>query len=461
MNDPSPRLELRRLPLAVKLVVTLFLLSVGLGYLSALVQLHFQHAGASGEPLPTMKQAVLIFHGDDTEKTSRLERIIEGPADSGWSANMAPAFFGRADPPAGAGDAEREGERKAVIAWIRAGAPKRAYDNDAFAVPADWGQQEITKDFRDGNNLKVRSILTARCYRCHKTEPGGDIQARQYPLGTYEQVAKYTRIGEPSMSLEKLTQSTHVHLLSFSMLYALTGLVFAFTSYPLWVRLALAPLVLVVQVVDIGCWWLARIPGPAGEYFAMTIVLTGGLVAVGLVLQIVLSLFNMYDWSGKIALLVLFALAGVGGYFVNDLVIQPYLEGEKESRRKTSRLYLVLDGDVEDKFDKNNMVRAFYDKASPKGKPGDPAREGERRALIAWILAGAPKAAYDNDALPLPKKWGDQPITAKFRDGNNLKIRTLINSRCVRCHDKENGEDAKAIDFPLQTYEEVMKYVKP
>ncbi len=95
------------------------------------------------------------------------------------------------------------------------------------------------------------------------------------------------------MSLESLTQTTHLHLLSFCMLWLLTGVIFAFSSYPRWLRCILAPGVLLAQVADVGCWWLARLPN-VGPYFALTIIGTGTLVGVGLLLQITLGLSDMF-----------------------------------------------------------------------------------------------------------------------------------------------------------------------
>jgi hypothetical protein len=54
------------------------------------------------------------------------------------------------------------------------------------------------------------------------------------------------------VSLKKLAQTTHVHLLGFGLLYGLTGLILTFTSYPGWLRGLLGPLPLVAQVGDIG-----------------------------------------------------------------------------------------------------------------------------------------------------------------------------------------------------------------
>src|SRR5262249_54558706 len=136
-----------------------------------------------------------------------------------------------------------------------------------------------------------------------------------------------------AMSEKKLAQTTHVHLLGFAMLYGLTGLIFSFTSYPVVVRLLVAPLPLVVQVVDISFWWLAR----ADPVFAHLIPLTGVLVAGGLFIHIVGSLFNLFGKAGKVVVLV-FLLAGVGGVgaLFNEVIL-PKLEQEKKEAeaRKT------------------------------------------------------------------------------------------------------------------------------
>src|SRR5947199_6084528 len=73
----NPRLVLRDLPFAARLVLSVFLISVGIGYVSALVQLHFQHAKA-GSVMPTGDDAVAIFSGPQGEKpVSKLVQLLE------------------------------------------------------------------------------------------------------------------------------------------------------------------------------------------------------------------------------------------------------------------------------------------------------------------------------------------------------------------------------------------------
>jgi hypothetical protein len=452
--NPSPRFSLRDLPLAPRLVIAAFLICVGLGYFSALVQLHFQHA-AEGQLLPGKEEAISTYHGNNR---SVLERVLTAPEDRVFSGNgtMRPAFTtqsagwrhdvrargetvvrreregelevllhwtrngadakayeedsyplpdelrnhpitkdylitadraptpslmervlttmpGPTVPFSGDGSMvpalttrstgwkkaikekpeaqvrqEREGERLALLSWIRAGARKEAYEADKFTLPAALAKQPITEDFvaedpkgkavkiktlievrcarcHDGGNtkagraplatfedvsaycesdapanvaataaeprVKLRTLIQDRCVRCHtRTEPVMD-KAGRAPLETYEQLAAYAAPeSSGGMPLRGLAQTTHVHLLGFSMLFALTGLVFSFTSYPLWMRAVFGPFTLVAQVIDISCWWLGRL----NPLFAQVILITGGLVALGLLIQILGSLFNLF-----------------------------------------------------------------------------------------------------------------------------------------------------------------------
>ena len=72
---------------------------------------------------------------------------------------------------------------------------------------------------------------------------------------------------------------------------------------------------------------------PLGEHFAEAILYTGGVVGVGLAIQIVLGLFNMYSLKGKLVLLLLAAAAGFGGYVAYEKVVVPHLAEEVGAAR--------------------------------------------------------------------------------------------------------------------------------
>ena len=412
MNESSSRPTLRDLPLPAKLVVSTFLISVGLGYCWALMQLHFKHA-TPGNLAPTPEDVVAKFsgqrlpwdkeeakpddnapapqaepkrdadprrvdkrgekepepkkdallkvagikiksliearcagcHGKDGEKDdipidtyANIKKLLADPPQKGsihktikndnedgfGKDSMAQAFtkksFGKIGDeelewkdlikkrPEAEIRPERDTERKAMVAWIEAGAPEKAFTDDAFPLPADLRGKPLTKEF------------TTDALEPTKEEKDAAVAAAK----------KKKDPKQCQITVESLTTSTHAHLLTFSLLWAATGLVFAFTSYPYILRITLAPIVLIAQVADIGCWWLARLPD-VGPYFALAIMATGGIVGLGIVLQIVLSLFNMYGGKGKVILLILMLIAGAGGGIVYGKYIAPMVAEEKQA----------------------------------------------------------------------------------------------------------------------------------
>ena len=333
------RVTLRDLPLPARLTLSLFLMAVGLGYFSALVQLHFKDANP-GEALPTPDDLVEIFSGVENwtgkkptppKPVSKMEQLIMAPetlAHNG-TGTMSFAFFGKKVKTEDE-RARREGEQLAVQAWIDAPDMEReaTYNSDAFPLPKSLVEHPITKDFVDGPNVKVKSIIDARCSKCHSD----DTQEGKKALVAYADFADVLTVPEAGhtsrqMSLEHLTQTTHLHLLSFCVLWTLTGLIFAFSSFPAWFRCILAPVVLLAQVADVCCWWLARLEG-VGPYFALAIIGTGTVVGFGLFLQIVLSLFNMYGLRGRVVLALLFAGA-IAGCVAVEPIIDGHLAREK------------------------------------------------------------------------------------------------------------------------------------
>jgi hypothetical protein len=145
------------LPLAPRLVMSAFLISVGIGYFSALVQLHFQHA-QPGQLLPGPAESKKTY-GVGERPQSQLERLLETPAGTfNGSGTMRPAFTTKSEgwkkltkkmpqPEVEALEARREGDRLALLAWLRAGAKKSEYDKDEFKLPDSLASQPITDDF--------------------------------------------------------------------------------------------------------------------------------------------------------------------------------------------------------------------------------------------------------------------------------------------------------------------------
>jgi len=315
MSAPSPLSpSLRNLPLPTRLVLAAFLVSLALGYFSGLVQLHFQHA-SPGNWLPDASDVVRVYHGEPgREPKSKIQQLLEADESLPFNGTgtMRPAFTTKSERRWAENLAklspqeqkkllaEREGERLALLDWVSRGASKEAYDKDEWTLSKPL---LITEDYIVGDKdsegrataVRITSLFTDRCVRCHR-ESGADKDAEKYPLEEWQQLEKYLKPQEGSgpMDLARLAQTTHVHLIGFTMMYGLTGLIFSLTSWPAWLRVVLGLWPLVFQVLDIACWWLGRLDPLA----AQAILVTGGLVAGGFALQVLGSLAELLGLLG-------------------------------------------------------------------------------------------------------------------------------------------------------------------
>jgi hypothetical protein len=349
MSPLPDRITLRAFPLPVRLTLAAFLIAVGFGYGAALTQVHFQDSHG-GLLLPTVDDLIRKFHGeqDPAKRVSTLERLTRTPehedAPFTGQGSMFRAFTDKSnewrkaikDKPEADVRRERDGERDALLAWVRGGLSRADYDADHLPRPP--GNAPITQEFlNDDGTAKIKSLFTERCARCHQPD-GDDAKAARFPMATYEQIKAYSKVDTGAMSLPALAQSTHTHLLSFAMLFAFTGVIFGLSSYPCWLRVPLAPLVLTAQVAEIACWWLGRLDGPTGVTCARLVLVFGGIVGIGLIVQIVLGLFDLFGAVGKTVLIVLMIAAGVGIGILKQQVIDPQLQRESEVAKPQAAL---------------------------------------------------------------------------------------------------------------------------
>jgi len=550
-------ITLRELPLPVKVVASVFLMAVGLGYTSAMVQLHMQDS-KSGEAMPTEADVILKFTGKKKRDpnappprpVSRLEVLVTADPPAVIGSSMSAAFTtadrakgdlkfstltqGKSPEVVETVKAHRKGEQMAFQLWINAPEPDRkaAYEADKFVPPTGQMPKDLTPAFKDGDAVKIKSIIDNRCGTCHSK--GGEKE--DVPLASYDHFAKFLKVDavavagdwvkvEEPISTSKLTQSTHAHLLSFAVLFSLTGLIFACSSYPSVIRCVLGPWVVLAVFADVSLWWLARLCDEWGPLFARGVIITGTLAAVGLTLQITLSLFNMYGWKGKVVIAFLFLLGGGIGGLVIQSQIKPALEAKMNTKQPDAKApeekqpdaKEVKNGSDKDDpkgkkdepkgkgvvphrpihdFDRlltlpvldekgkpipaadiqwgggpdGSMVPAFFEKDKMFKKVIDDAttpqeakdklraeRQAELDAVVAWGRApeAARKGAYAGNGFDVPALVGK--VNPEFVAAGKLKVRSLIEARCVVCH----GPEGKQSDYPLDNWEGLSKYLAP
>ncbi len=361
--------------MAGKIVVATFLLSVGIGFTSALVNLHFQSANA-GQVLPGPEETVSEFHG--TRQISQMERLLTSNETRPFNGTgsmksvftikrvggikraikekqihlteLAEEKFNNNQDKLAAEKlkianlsliekmvlTDIDGERLALVAWIKDGFKKENYDNSITpGFPLEGKLENLSLSptayqIQEDDKKKyanIQAIIESRCVRCHDANAGGS--AANFPLGTYSEFVEYCVPEKSSAkSLEKLALSSHVHLLGFAMLYGLTGLCLALTGFPSFLKVLIAPSAMIIQILEISCWWLARMESPTGPLFASAIPVLGGIVALGLLSQILLSLWDMFEMGGRKLIILLLMTGAILGGIVGLKVVLPYLKQE-------------------------------------------------------------------------------------------------------------------------------------
>jgi len=191
---------LRQMPPGRQRAIGAFLAIAALAYF-VLLAIAYSRLTPPSSLLPDYRELDrLIF---DTQRPSRVERLLEADGDRiDNGGTMRPAFTVDSVDWNDAADeltgqerrrllAEREGERQALLEWVRSGAGRTAYERDAFVVKnaASCG---ITAKYRvtdsaSGECVRIRSLIHDRCVTCH-SETGRHDTARFIPLDSYERL---------------------------------------------------------------------------------------------------------------------------------------------------------------------------------------------------------------------------------------------------------------------------------
>jgi hypothetical protein len=233
-------MTLRLLPVPVKMLFTVFLLTMGIGYLFAVLYLFLIDVEPHAKKGMGMVQAVIMKYYGQRGGT-KLEAALEGTMGE----NLTPAQKGQ------------------VIEWIRKGATET--------------------DF-----ASVRPIFLGNCAACHSKESGLSLP----PLTTFDEVSLYTSV-DMGESVKRLVRVSHIHLFGISFIFMLTGGIFVLSEVKSWWRALWVAMPFVAIWIDIGSWWFTKF----SPVFAYTVIIGGVLMGLSLAAQILLSLSEM--WLNK------------------------------------------------------------------------------------------------------------------------------------------------------------------
>ncbi len=242
VNRPPTRQVYRRFSdcsVSEKLLNSLFLATMGVAYILAMVYLYTSHEGLDGKPGLSVDDVAYTYYGN--RSGTRLEAALRGS----MSAHL--TFE----------------ERDKVVEWIYSGSPKAAFDSE------------------------IQPIFEKNCISCHSGRSG------IVDLSDITEVKKLTDV-DMGKSIGELARVSHIHLFGVGMLLFLIGRIFILCEMPGILKKIIVGIPFLAIFMDIGSWWLTHWK----PLFAYAVMLGGGLTGLSIAFQILMSLYQMWLYKG-------------------------------------------------------------------------------------------------------------------------------------------------------------------
>jgi hypothetical protein len=237
INSSVYSVHFSRLPMSQRLVYTMALLTLGVGYCFAMIQVYVTHTGLDGGKGLTVEDLRIAYSG--RHGSTVLETALMGPMQG-----MLP------------GD-----ERRTILSWA-----------------ATDGSQKTWAE-------KVEPIMKARCDMCHN---GSDPHRPN--LTTWDGVSKVV-MKDTGMSLATLVRVSHIHLFGLTFIFFIVSSIYVHAYVrPLWVKCVIIILPFLTILMDIGSWYLTKfLPG-----LAWMVIISGALMGTSFLIQWITSMYQMW-----------------------------------------------------------------------------------------------------------------------------------------------------------------------
>ena len=190
----------------IKVLFTGYLITVGIGYFFALIQILLTHGMADGKFGLSIDDIVYSYYGNRSGTV--LEQQLEGAMKQN-----AP-----------------EDERFQIIQWVRDGADEEAYKEDG-----------------------IDKIIQTRCVMCHNKEASG--------LPNFNEFAQLKKLAaqDEGSSVGTLTRGSHIHLFGISFIFMFVGIIFSFSeTTDMRFKCMAVGMPYIFLVTDILSWWLTK-----------------------------------------------------------------------------------------------------------------------------------------------------------------------------------------------------------
>ena len=225
-----------------RILNTVFLLTIGMGYLMALANMYYTHQGLDGKAGLTIEDVVISYHGSSHQ--TRLGTAINGIMKS----NLRYAS-----------------DKDVIMQWIHNGADESGY------------------------NDKIKPILDRDCVICHTPA----INPSLPDLTHFETVSEVAHAG--GATLPTLVRVSHIHLFGIAFILFFIGKIFLLCDMNVHVKRVAVVIPFAAMLLDVISWFITK----TTPSFAYVVVYSGALMGLSMGLQILLSIYQMWFYSRK------------------------------------------------------------------------------------------------------------------------------------------------------------------
>jgi hypothetical protein len=242
------RLERRRytrfkdISVSERILNTVFLLTIGLGYLAALANMYYTHQGLDGKAGLSVEDVVISYHGSSTE--TRLGTAIKGIMEP---------------------NLKFKGDQELILQWIQRGAEETEY------------------------NEKIAPIFNRDCVLCHTPS----INPSLPDLTQYATVSEVAHAG--GASIPTLVRVSHIHLFGIAFILFFIGKIFLLCDLNIYIKRVTVVIPFAAMLLDVVSWFITK----STPSFAYIVVYSGALMGISMGLQILVSIYQMWFYSRK------------------------------------------------------------------------------------------------------------------------------------------------------------------
>lgn len=235
-------IRFKDISMSERILNTIFLLTIGLGYLAALANMYYTHQGLDGKAGLSVDDVVISYYGSTTQ--TRLGTAVKGI--------MAPNLKIKSD-------------QDVILRWIHNGATESGYEET------------------------IAPILNRDCIMCHTPS----INPSLPNLTTYEGVSEVAHGG--GATIPTLIRVSHIHLFGIAFILFFIGKIFLLCEINVYVKRVAMVVPFAAMLLDVLSWFITKsIPE-----FAYVVIASGALMGISMGMQILLSIYQMWFFSGK------------------------------------------------------------------------------------------------------------------------------------------------------------------